>query len=366
MPSFACAFDDVYDSNPHQTAIEYLQDEGVIGGYDDGTFKPTRTINRAEFTKIVIGSIEVDQEEGSKCFSDVDANAWYAPYVCTAKELDIIGGYPDGTFKPAQEINFPEAMKILAIAYELPIDDSLPNPWYENYFTAFDTLGYLPADYTYVEQKVKRGQIAEMVWRIVEEKHNLTAGNKSQIEDEPCYGIGDDLPSNFDMDEVRETWLSWYNEVRGEMGLTLYKNNDQLARTATDWAQYMRDNKVMEHKRPGTTDYYDYWAITDWFAERGLTFANVNRITHTENIAKSYYTCNDSDCTDEILEGLRISFDAYMAEADGTHSTKAHYQSIVQPYFREMGMGMAFDGRYIYMATHYGTEIISDPYPICE
>jgi len=366
LPFTVLAFSDVDNSNIHKEAIDYLQNKNVIGGYTDGTFRPNDTINRAEFTKIVIGALSADLEKGSTCFSDVEAGAWYAPYVCTAQKLQIIGGYPDGTFQPAKEINFPEAMKILTIAYSLPIDDSLPNPWYENYFTAFDSLHYLPTDYIYVDQKVNRGQMAEMVWRILEEKNDLPHADKSAIEKNVCLKINDDVPTNFDLAKVRETWLNWYNEVRGEKGLNLYANNEQLERTATEWSQYMRDNKAMEHKRPGTTSYYDYAAIENWFRERGLTFANVNRITFTENIGKTYYTCNDSDCTDEILAGLRITFDYYMAEADGSKSTKAHYQSIVQPYFNEIGMGLAFDGRYIYVTTHYATKITSSPAPICE
>ncbi|MFA5273414.1 MAG: S-layer homology domain-containing protein, partial [Candidatus Peribacter sp.] len=65
-------------------AIQYLLDHGIASGYPDGSFKPERTINRAEFTKIVVGAV-YDAAKINECpalssvspFPDVSADDWF-------------------------------------------------------------------------------------------------------------------------------------------------------------------------------------------------------------------------------------------------------------------------------------------------
>ena len=73
-------------------AIQYLLDHSIASGYPDGSFKPERTINRAEFTKIIVGAVH-DAAEINACpllssvspFPDVSADDWFMPYTCTAR-----------------------------------------------------------------------------------------------------------------------------------------------------------------------------------------------------------------------------------------------------------------------------------------
>ncbi len=103
--------DDITDTT-YETAIIYLKNKKIVKGYDDGSFKPTQKINRAEFTKIIIEAAFPNQATGENCFSDI-TNEWFAPYVCFAKEKGIVNGYENNTFNPSQNINFAEASKIL-------------------------------------------------------------------------------------------------------------------------------------------------------------------------------------------------------------------------------------------------------------
>jgi len=48
------AFADVPQSHINAQAINYLQENKVIQGYEDGTFKPSKKVNRVEFLKIVL------------------------------------------------------------------------------------------------------------------------------------------------------------------------------------------------------------------------------------------------------------------------------------------------------------------------
>ena len=170
IPSNALGFNDVRSGvTPYSQAIQSLRDKGVVEGYTDGTFKPTARINRAEFLKIILESRGTELD-GENCFPDVD-DEWFAKYVCTAKKEDIIDGYPDGFFKPERAINFAEASKILSRAYGQSIDQYSPD-WYEPFVRALETSKAIPLSVERLEQQVNRGEMAEMMWRLTEEKVN--------------------------------------------------------------------------------------------------------------------------------------------------------------------------------------------------
>jgi len=114
-----------------------LYEEGIIRGYPDGTFRPSGSINRAELIKILMLGFRDQEILGEMdCFDDV-AEEWFAPYVCAAKRLGWIGGYADGTFRPAQSVNRAEAIKIITEAFGAPTPrltsmppDAEPGSWY--------------------------------------------------------------------------------------------------------------------------------------------------------------------------------------------------------------------------------------------
>lgn len=137
-------FSDISDSNANYDAIMYLYDTGVIRGYDDGTFKPDNAVNRAELLKILVEGNDVTPsvDEYNNCFPDV-TNDWYAPYVCYAKEQGWVGGYPDGTFKPADTVNKVEALKMLINSQGM--SDQLATSVSEQLFSDTDsTAWYAP------------------------------------------------------------------------------------------------------------------------------------------------------------------------------------------------------------------------------
>ena len=94
-------FPDVSTDHPNYTAIEYFRDNGVIEGYTDGTFRPDQEANRAEALKIILLSSNVEVEEvflGINVFPDVSGADWFYPYIKKAKEMEIVKGYDDGYF----------------------------------------------------------------------------------------------------------------------------------------------------------------------------------------------------------------------------------------------------------------------------
>ncbi|MFA4891559.1 MAG: beta-propeller domain-containing protein, partial [Candidatus Gracilibacteria bacterium] len=160
----AGAFSDVESDNPNIDAINYLQANEMVDGYDDGTYKPEANINRAEFLKIVMGATSYEPK-GEDCFEDV-GDEWYAPYICKAKELELIDGYSDGTFKPGQEINFAEASRIVANLLGLPVDENYDENWFQMYVEALESAKAIPASIEDFGKTLTRGEMSDMVWRI--------------------------------------------------------------------------------------------------------------------------------------------------------------------------------------------------------
>lgn len=162
------SFSDVPTAHTNKEAIEYVQSQGIVQGYPDGTFRPDRTINRAEFMKILIGSFLTDDLsipcDVSGVFADVEPNAWYHRPICMAYRSFWITGYPDGKFRPAQAINFVEASKILTKTYSIPITAS--TPWYKSAVLALEERKAIPISITSFDQLITRGEMAEMVYRL--------------------------------------------------------------------------------------------------------------------------------------------------------------------------------------------------------
>ena len=78
----ASQFTDVPTDHWAFTAVNALENLGIINGYSDGTFKLNKTITRGEFVTLVSKCFPLT--EGSSSFSDVSANGWAYPYISSA------------------------------------------------------------------------------------------------------------------------------------------------------------------------------------------------------------------------------------------------------------------------------------------
>lgn len=118
LPTSSAAFADVAASYRYATAVNALQEMGVIKGYANNTYQPDIYVNRAEALKIILEAAypSIPDATVSK-FPDVSTKDWFNKYVVFAKENNIVGGYPDGTFRGADLINFSEIIKIATRAF---------------------------------------------------------------------------------------------------------------------------------------------------------------------------------------------------------------------------------------------------------
>ena len=79
-------------------SIKKLVAIGAIGGYPDGSFKPDRSITRAEFVTVLVKAFKLSSK-GGKVFADT-ANHWAKGSIAAAASNGIVSGYDETTFGP--------------------------------------------------------------------------------------------------------------------------------------------------------------------------------------------------------------------------------------------------------------------------
>ena len=138
-------FSDVRASDWYGTTVATLSAMDIVRGYEDGTFRPNALITRAEFAAIATRFFEetgAEYEPGT--FDDVTGDEWFANAIADAVELGLIGGYPDGTVRPNNNITRAEACAIVNrtlgriphVDHLLPADDmktwpdNNPSDWF--------------------------------------------------------------------------------------------------------------------------------------------------------------------------------------------------------------------------------------------
>jgi hypothetical protein len=107
------SFTDVPKSFWAYKYIETAKVNGVISGFLDGTFRPNNNITRAEIVVIIIRAKNYELSGSGADFTDVPADYWARDYILTAKDKGIVSGYPDNTFRPTNYATRAEAVKMV-------------------------------------------------------------------------------------------------------------------------------------------------------------------------------------------------------------------------------------------------------------
>jgi hypothetical protein len=188
-------FYDVTSDHPYVDAIDMLTREGIVRGYENRSFRPENAINRAEFTKILMGVLYPDSyidscvadlpqfNEGDDSeedftevfpefsFPDVGYDAWFSPSICAAWQNGIVSGFPDGFFRPEKGVKFVEAAKMLSLGfgltgYELPNFGGSNVLWYQPYVEFLAAQNAIPFSINNLDQYINRGEMAELIYRL--------------------------------------------------------------------------------------------------------------------------------------------------------------------------------------------------------
>lgn len=137
--------------------IQYVIDKKLVEGYEDGTYGLDKNIKRSEITRLLVlangNEALAKQLQGSmKIYSDVDAKHWANGVISVgttvpsdANGIAMLAGYPDGSFKPENDVTYAELAKMLVVLAKKDLTaDMVKNAvWATSWMTWAAQLGIL-------------------------------------------------------------------------------------------------------------------------------------------------------------------------------------------------------------------------------
>ena len=98
-------FQDVRNGDWFYDSAKYVYEKGIMTGINDTTFAPYEALARAQFAVILHRLNGEPQMEYTDRFHDVGADIWYTDAILWAADADVVTGYSNGNFGPADKIN---------------------------------------------------------------------------------------------------------------------------------------------------------------------------------------------------------------------------------------------------------------------
>ena len=161
------------ESITNKEAVDVCTTLNIIGGYEDGTFRPTGNVTRAEMCKMICVALNGGKEPtmGSGLigtFNDVAKDNWAAPYIEYCVSEGIVGGVGGGRFNPTGNITGTQAAKMLLciLGYNASIQGYVGSDFWETKINVdaaqkglYDGLAGIDAS-----APLTRDQAAQMIW----------------------------------------------------------------------------------------------------------------------------------------------------------------------------------------------------------
>ena len=190
----------------------------------------------------------------------------------------------------------------------------------------------------------------EMIWYLVYLFENKLLQLKEMSVNQ------NDVVKNIDWDKVQKTILQWHNEERKQLWLKEYKINEKLNYSALVWADNLAKKNIKSntHTRNPGDWYYNYDKILSWFNGLWINF-DYKATAFTESVAYQVYSCNKSDCTQDMINALKKWFDFWMSEK--WKASKPHYNAIVHNTFSDLWFWVAISGKWYWIVVHYGVNV---------
>lgn len=186
--------------------INFVQEEGIVNGFADGTFKPRQTITRAEILKVAMESANIFPAENTSfsCFPDVVESAWYTPYICTAKKMGIANGHQDGNFRPNSPVTVHEAIAFFTRTFAIEITEKGEN-WHNAYEDFSETKNIFSAHRYNTNTHISRGQVAEIAhhFLLYSQKKNISYASRG------CEVQNPSMPSSLTINGKTRTFIEY-------------------------------------------------------------------------------------------------------------------------------------------------------------
>ncbi|WP_276356643.1 FG-GAP-like repeat-containing protein [Cohnella caldifontis] len=131
-PADSPGFSDIAGHWAAASIVEAVK-QGIASGYPDGTFKPNRSISRAEFAVMLVHALKPQTGGANLTFSDKSAiGDWASEAIAQAVRAGILSGYDDGSFRPNAFITRAEMASMIARALRLPVEPEAASAFADN------------------------------------------------------------------------------------------------------------------------------------------------------------------------------------------------------------------------------------------
>jgi hypothetical protein len=105
--------------------VEALVSKDIISGFPDGTFQPATPITRAQYAALMTKTFQLPESNQLDKFKDVKSDFWAAKAIASAGDRGFLKGFPDGTFRP--ENNLTKIQALVSIVNGLNLSGGNPN-----------------------------------------------------------------------------------------------------------------------------------------------------------------------------------------------------------------------------------------------
>lgn len=176
--------------------IEAAVELGFVSGYEDGTFKPDRTITRAEFSKLMNSALHTEKE-ATLSFTDVGNKDWFYKEIKKSVASGFFSGYENNTFRPNNPIKREEVAKVVSSAITIGeadgegatfLSDYISiQEWAKSSVNAVYNKGYIlgyPEGVYRPEKALTRAEAVKIIYEIIDNENiergfNITNYNES-------------------------------------------------------------------------------------------------------------------------------------------------------------------------------------------
>lgn len=108
-------------SEEQANAVKFATEQGIIEGYDDGTFLPNGKLTRAEFATMVCRAF--GYAKNGRCSFDDAKEHWASEYIKACYDAGAISGVGGNDFAPDSNVQLDQAAKILTVCSGLVTGD---------------------------------------------------------------------------------------------------------------------------------------------------------------------------------------------------------------------------------------------------
>lgn len=173
-PQLPVRFSDIGPGATHWEAIAALVGEGVVRGYPDGTYRPASSLTRGQAASVLQAALELP-DGPTDAFPD--AGSTHAAAIGALHAAGILGGYPDGTFRPREPVTRGQMGKLLGAAAGITPQSGAPSRFSDvagtTHAAAIDAIAAaalingFPDGTFRPREPMTRAQAATVVWNLM-------------------------------------------------------------------------------------------------------------------------------------------------------------------------------------------------------